>query len=75
MFLPNPMAGISSAQVTPIRSGCFSTFFYPVGRHSARFSRGDPRPRADHYVGQAKERVELMAVLGQSPTPRFPVPE
>ena len=43
--------------------GWFSAFFYPSGRHSTRFSRGGPRPRADHHVGQAKECVELMAVL------------
>ena len=30
---------------------------------------------ADDHVGQSKERIQLMPVLGQSPIPRFPMPE
>jgi hypothetical protein len=42
------------------------------GINSWFFSRLGP-PRSDHYVGQSKERVELMPVLRESPTPHFPV--
>ena len=30
---------------------------------------------SDHHVGQAKERMEVMPVLGQSSIPHFPMPE
>src|SRR5882672_2826749 len=39
-----------------------------------RFSRRE-RACADHHVGQPKQRVELMAVFGQSPIPHFPMAE
>jgi hypothetical protein len=33
------------------------------------------RARFDHRIGQPKEHVELMPVLGQTAIPYFPMPE
>ena len=32
-------------------------------------------PRADHHIGQTKQRAELMPVLSKSPIKHFPMPE
>lgn len=58
-----------------VRPGWFSTFAIRFGDTRPVASRCGLRLRTDHHVGQAKERVELMAVLRQSPIPHFAVPE
>ena len=52
--------------------GGWSACFTSSARLARDFSRRG-RSRADHHIGQCEERVELMAVLGQSSIPRFPM--
>jgi hypothetical protein len=51
-----------------------AAFFTVSGGFMHGFS-GRGRACADHHIGQAKERVELMPVLGQSPIAHFPMTE
>lgn len=56
--------------------------FAALGHLSHRFNQFDSclsrrrlRSRPNHHVGQSKKDVELLAVLRQSATPHFPMPE
>ena len=55
-------------------SGLVAVFFHRFNRWTHGFSCWNRSP-ADDHVGQSKEHVELMPVLGKSPATHFPMPE
>lgn len=63
-----------AARVSSRSVAGWAALFQLFNRLVARFSRYD-RARADQHVGQPKQRVELMSVLGQSPVTHFSVAE
>jgi hypothetical protein len=52
----------------------FDHRFHCCNRLDSCFS-GRGGSAADHHVGQSKERVKLMPILGQSAIPHFPMPK